>query len=96
MFVSPTPANTPSLNAAGSNSPLEHVVIDVAAEDHAHQGIPALKLAPSVLTALTTKLQKQQLSTTPQYATRNVPGSGNEVKVASVHSHSFPDTPCRE
>lgn len=98
MFVSPTPTNTPYLNAAGSKSSPEHVVIEVAAASHNANGMPALQLPPSVHTALTAAFQTQSLGASSQYTTRNVPGSGNDVKNASalVASHSFPGTPCRE
>lgn len=98
MFVSPTPVNTPALNAAGSKSPLEHVVIDVAEADHAQHGMPSLTLAPSVQSALASTMQKPQQRTISQYATRNVAGSGNASNTASTLQafHSLSETPCRE
>lgn len=98
MFATPTPANTPHLNASASSLSPEHVIVDVAGADHAEQGMPSLTIAPSVDKALRKKL----LRGNQRNMTQDTPGSGNAENAASilaalklVSNSSLSDTPYR-
>ena len=75
MWATPTPANTP--HASSELSP-DHVVIELADADHSANGMPTLRLAPSVHR----KLQRRVLS--QRNPTAIVPGKGNTEKLASA------------